>query len=139
MYFFKIFSIVVKIGYKGTTNFPNMQISLIFFLFFLRMSKKSSTFAPKLVIQNHKTPNKYTDMKKFFTFFLALTASVSLAFAYSAQGTYKEDPNFTWMFEDGLLTVNGKGEMPWYGEMGGPWANVIKTNDIKAAVFTEAL
>jgi len=78
-------------------------------------------------------------MKKFFTFFLALLASVNLAFAYSDEGIYEENTNFRWTFKDGLLTVYGSGEMPWYGELGGPWALRVEKDDIKAAIITEGI
>jgi hypothetical protein len=63
------------------------------------------------------TLKKNTNMKKLFTFFLALVASVGIASAQS--GTCGN--NLTWTLSNGTLTISGTGAMadynynaPWY-------------------------
>ena len=57
-------------------------------------------------------------MKKLFTLFLALAASVGTLFAVSG----KCGANLTWDLTDGVLTINGSGDMAhweWEGDV--PW------------------
>ena len=80
-------------------------------------------------------------MKKSITLLAALISAVTMMYAEIYSGTYPEHPDFSWTINDenGVLTINGMGEIPGYGEMGGPWAEEVSYEIIHEVVVTEGI
>lgn len=80
-------------------------------------------------------------MKKLFILLIAIVANVGTIIAeivYS--GAYPENSKFEWTIDDNwVLTIYGAGEMPEYGEAGGPWIEYVHTDSIKEAIISEGI